>query len=344
MRVFITGGTGLIGRRLVRRLSERGDQPVVLSRQANRVRLNPGLRGIEVVQGDPTVAGGWEQAVSGCDAVVNLAGHNVFAQRWNPDVRRRIRDSRVYGTEHVVAAMSKAAQRPRILVQASAIGYYGPTGDEELTEASPPGSDFMAVICREWEAAGKAAESFGTRVALVRVGVVLARGEGALGIMTPIFKYVPGGAAPVGSGDHPLRPAKGQQWMSWIHVDDIVGIVLLALDHPEASGPINGTAPQPVRNADFALELTRALRGWLLPRYLPVGPPDLMLRLILGDVADVITKGQRVLPKRALDLGYRFRFPDLPGALHDLFPRRRASAQEAAAPQLSGTATSSPQR
>jgi hypothetical protein len=322
MRVFITGGTGLVGRRLARRLAERGDHPVVLSRQADRARLSTGLRGVEVLQGDPTIPGGWEQAVSGCDAIINLVGHNVFAQRWTPEVKRRIRDSRVYGTENVVAAMNKAAQKPKVLVQASAIGYYGPRGDEELSESSSPGSDFMAVLCREWEAASQAAESFGTRVAQVRIGVVLARGEGALGIMTPIFKYVPGGAAPVGSGDRSYLPGKGQQWMSWIHVEDLVGILLMALDRPEASGPINGTAPAPVRNADFSLELTHALRGWFFPRYVPFGPPDFMLRLILGEVAEVITKGQRVLPARAQSIGYRFSFPDLAGALRDLFPRR----------------------
>jgi uncharacterized protein (TIGR01777 family) len=325
MRVFVTGGTGLIGRRLVRRLAERGDHPVVLSRQADKARLNPALRGIEVLQGDPMVPGGWEAAVDGCDAIVNLAGHNIFAERWDSDVKRKIRDSRVYGTENVVDAIRKASRKPTALVQASAIGYYGPKGDEELTESSPPGDDFMAVVCREWEAAARGAESFGVRVAPVRVGVVLAKGEGALGVMAPIFKYVPGGAAPVGSGGS-LKPGTGQQWMSWVHLEDIVGILLLALDNPEARGPINGTAPIPVRNAEFSRELARALRRGFWPPFLPVGPPDLMLKMILGEIAQVITTGQRVLPSRALALGYSFQFPDLPGALRDLFAKAKAPA------------------
>jgi len=319
MRVFITGGTGLIGRRLVARLVERGDHPVLLSRRADKARIRPDLRGVEVIQGDPTLVGGWELAVDGCDAVVNLAGHNIFAERWNADVKRRVRDSRLYGTENVVAAMGKAARSPKVLVQASAIGYYGPCGDEELTEASPPGSDFMAEVCRAWEDAARTAETFNARVARVRIGVVLAKGEGALGVMVPIFKR--GAASPIGSGPKRWKPGLGKQWFSWIHHEDVVGILLLALDNPSASGPINGTAPNPVRNAEFSYALARALRGWFWPRYLPFGPPDVMLGLILGEVAQVIATGQRVLPARALELGYAFRFPDVAQALSELFPR-----------------------
>jgi uncharacterized protein (TIGR01777 family) len=331
MRVFITGGTGLIGRRLVQRLVERGDHPVILSRRADQARHNPALRGSEIIQGDPAVPGGWEVSVDGCDAVVNLVGHNVFSGRWNAEEKRRIRDSRVYGTENVVAAIGKARQQPKVLVQASAIGYYGPHGDEELTESSPSGTDFMAVVCREWEDAAHPAESFGTRVARVRTGVVLAKGEGALGVMAPIFKLA--GGSPVGSGGNPLSPASGRQWMSWIHLDDIVGIFLLGLDNPEVQGPINGTAPQPARNADFSRALAQALR-WkgIWPPYLPFGPPDLMLGLVLGPVAQVITKGQKVLPVRAQSLGYSFRFPELAGALRNVFAKPSASAPAGTAP------------
>ncbi len=144
---------------------------------------------------------------------------------------------------------------------------------------------------------------------------MLAKGEGALGVMTPIFKWVPGGAAPVGSGDHPMGPAKGQQWMSWIHLDDIVGIFLLALDNPAASGPINGTAPHPLRNYEFAKELAKVLWRPMLP----IGPPDFGLRALLGEIADVVTKGQKVLPTRALALGYHFQYPTLPDALKTIF-------------------------
>ena len=151
MKVFITGGSGLIGRRLARRLLEEGHQPVILSRHSDLIRRKPEFRPFQVVQGDPAVAGRWQDEIDGSDAVVNLAGHNLFADRWNSEVKRKIRDSRVHGTDHVVAAISKARKKPGVLVQASAIGYYGPHGDEELDETSPSGSDFLAVVCREWE-------------------------------------------------------------------------------------------------------------------------------------------------------------------------------------------------
>ncbi len=317
MRVLITGGSGLIGRRLVRRILEEGGRPVVLSRRADRLRREPGGGDFEVVQGDPTVAGPWQAAVDGCDAVANLVGHNVFAERWTGEVKRRIRDSRVRSTAHVVEALAAARSRPGILVQASAVGYYGPRGDEELDETAPPGSDFLASVCREWEDASAAAEALGVRRTVVRIGIVLAPGEGALGIMTPLFKLGPG--VPVG-GDGGFGPARGRQWMSWIHVEDVVGILYKALTDPDASGPINGVAPNPVRNAEFARALSNALwkpyAPWRI--FLPWGPPDALLRLVLGEVADVVAKGQRVVPRRALELGYEFRHPDLAGALKDV--------------------------
>jgi uncharacterized protein (TIGR01777 family) len=337
MRVFITGGTGLIGRNLVKRLVERGDHPVILSRQADKARRNPAMRGIEVIQGDPTVPGGWDAAVDGCDAVVNLVGHNVFADRWTAEVKRSIRDSRVYGTENVVAAIARAKGRPKVLVQASAVGYYGPHGDEELTESDPSGSDFMAVVCREWEEASRPAESLGLRVPRIRTGIVLAAGEGALGVMTPLFKIGPG--TPIGSGGSAFKPASGAQWMSWIHLDDIVGIFLMALDHPEASGPINGTALTPVRNAEFSRELSRTLWKPYAPWrvFLPIGPPDILLHTVLGGVAGVVTTGQKVLPKRARELGYQFQYPELSAALRALFARPKAAPKPVPVPSSSGS-------
>ncbi|HMB03921.1 MAG TPA: TIGR01777 family oxidoreductase [Isosphaeraceae bacterium] len=321
MRVFITGGTGLIGRHLALKLGERGDQPVILSRRPDQVRREPAMRPFRFVQGDPSARGSWESELDGCDAVVNLVGHNIFADRWDAEVKRKIRDSRVYSTQNVIAALGQARNRPKVLVQASAIGYYGIHGDEALTEESPSGSDFMAVVSREWEEASRPAESLGVRVARIRTGVVLARGEGALGLMTPIFRWLPLGAAPVGNGGGLLKPATGQQWMSWIHIDDIVGLFLLALDRAEASGPINGTAPHPVRNAEFSKALARTL--WR--PYVPFGPPDALLEVMLGEVAQVVTKGQRVMPTRAQALGYTFKYPELRGALRDLFAKPRAA-------------------
>lgn len=322
MRVFITGGTGLIGSRLVRSLVDRGDQPVVLTRDAASAKGRADFRGVEVVQGDPAVSGGWELAVDGSDAVINLAGENLFGSRWTPKVKRAIRDSRVYATENVVAAIARASSRPKALIQGSAIGYYGQTGDEELTESSPSGTDFMAVVCREWEAAAAEVEAHGTRLATIRTGIVLAEGAGALGVMAPIFKWLPLGAAPVGSGSSPLKPGTGQQWMSWIHLDDIVGLFFFALDHPSATGPLNGTAPNPVRNIEFGRDLARVLRR----PFVPIGPPDLVLRLALGEVAQVVTQGQRVLPSKPRELGFVFRYPELMPALRAIFRGERAAA------------------
>ncbi len=313
MRVLITGGTGLIGRHLARTLLEEGNQPVILSRNADHVRRDPAMWAYQVVQGDPTAPGRWQQEVDGCDAVVNLAGHNVFAERWSATVKAKIRDSRVYGAEQVVAAIKQASSRPQVFVQGSAIGYYGPHGDEELTEASPSGSDFLAVVCRESEEVSEPLEGLGVRRALVRTGIVLAPNDGALRIMTPLFKLGPG--VPIGSNGR-LGAAQGQQWMSWIHIDDIVGIFRLAIENTVALGPINGTAPHPVRNAEFAKTFSAVLRKRATPWrvFLPFGPPDAMLQLLLGEVATVIATGQRVLPAKALQLGYSFQYPELAGA------------------------------
>lgn len=321
MRVFITGGSGLIGRNLARTLLESGHHPVILSRRADAIRRDPAMWAYQVVPGDPTTPGRWQDAIDGCDAVVNLAGHSLFAERWNASVKAKIRDSRVYSAEQITTAIRQAHSRPRVLVHGSAIGYYGPHGDEELTEASPSGSDFLARICRETEEATEAVETLGVRRVLLRTGIVLAHDEGALKVMTPIFKAAPG--TPIGSGGK-LGAAHGLQWMSWIHLDDIVGLFKLAVEDADAAGPMNGTAPNPARNADFAKTFSAVLRNPLTPWrfFLPFGPPDAFLRIALGEVANVVTTGQRVLPTRALALGYSFRYPDLEPALREIFSRK----------------------
>jgi uncharacterized protein (TIGR01777 family) len=247
--------------------------------------------------------------------VINLAGSNVFGGRWSTKYKHQIRDSRVHSTEGVVRAIGRASTKPRVLVQGSATGYYGPHGDEELNETSPPGNDFLARVCVDWEAAASKAERLDVRVATIRTGIVLAKGEGALKVMTPIFKWLPGGAAPVGSAGGLI--GRGKQWMPWIHLDDIVGIFLLGLDSPAASRPINGTAPNPVRNAEFSKALAKLVHRPMLP----FGPPDALLRLVLGEVAEVVTRGQRVIPARAAELGYSFQHPDLLEALGPFFPQ-----------------------
>jgi uncharacterized protein (TIGR01777 family) len=321
MRVLITGGTGLIGRHLARTLLDDGHQPVILSRNADHVRRDPEMWAYQVVSGDPTAPGRWQDAVDGCDAVVNLAGHNIFAQRWSATVKAKIRDSRVHSAEQVVAAIKQAHSRPQVFVQGSAIGYYGPHRDEELTEASPSGSDFLAVVCRETEEVSESLEGLGVRRAVVRTGIVLAPNDGALRIMTPLFKLGPG--VPIGSNGR-FGPAQGQQWMSWIHIDDIVGLFRLAVENAEAVGPINGTAPHPVRNAEFAKTFSTVLRTRMTPWrfFVPAGPPDAMLELLLGEVATVVATGQKVQPAKALQLGYSFRYPELAGALRGIFTRK----------------------
>lgn len=308
MRVFVTGGTGMIGVRLIRRLVGRGDSVTVLSRQENAWEKVG--QDVAVVVGDPVTPGDWQAKLAEHDAVIHLAGTNIFAKRWNDGFKQSIRDSRLRGTANVVDALARGG--PKILVAGSAIGYYGPRDDAELTEDSPPGDDFMARVCVEWEAAARAAEQHGVRVTLIRTGIVHDPRGGAMRTLMLPFKLGLGG--PVGMA---LNPADwGKQYWSWIHFADECGIILLALDHADARGPINATAPNPVTNKEFARAFGKALGR---PAFAPV--PALALRLLLGEVADVITTGQRVHPARALALGYRFQFPEIGPALADLLAK-----------------------
>jgi uncharacterized protein (TIGR01777 family) len=304
MRVFITGGTGLIGTRLLGRLGERGDQVVLLTRRPAVARDKVG--GGTVVEGDPKQPGPWMDAVADCDAVINLTGENVFGKRWNDDFKKELVASRVKSSENVVQALARSPQTPgggaKVLVNASAVGYYGPHGDEEIDEGAPPGDDFLAHICIDWEKAARGAEAAGVRLAIMRIGVVLDREGGALATLLTPFKLGVGG--PAGSG---------KQWMPWIHHADVVGLLLFALDNAAAQGPINATAPNPVTNKEFARALGRALHR---PAFLPT--PGFGLRLMVGEVADVVLTGQRVIPRRALQLGHVFRFPTLDAALADI--------------------------
>ncbi len=328
MRVFLAGGTGLIGRRLASMLVEAGHQPTLLSRHANEVRREPSMRSYSIIQGDPNEPGRWQHEVDGCDAVVNLAGHGIFSERWSATVKRKIRDSRVHSTENLVDAIKNAQVRPKVFVHGSAIGFYGTHDDEELTESSPSGNDFLAVVCRECEDVASGVDSLDVRRAVVRTGIVLAPNAGALKFMTPIFKLGPG--APIGSGDGMM--ATGEQWMSWIHIDDIAGIFKLAIENSHAEGPLNGTAPNPVRNSEFAKTFSAVLKKPYTPWrvYVPFGPPDGLLRLVLGEVASVITTGQRVIPARPLELGYQFKYPELAAALAAVMAPPAAAPKPAA--------------
>jgi uncharacterized protein (TIGR01777 family) len=307
MRVFVTGATGLVGRRLVPALLARGDQVVALTRRYAHARQALGPK-VELVEGDPMQAGEWMEKVDDCHAVVNLAGENVFAHRWSQRFKDLLVASRVQTTRNVAAALLRRPQapggQPRVLVNASAIGIYGPRGNEEITEESSPGDDFLARLCLQWEEAARAVEPAGVRSVQLRVGVVLDPAGGALVKMLLPFRLFAGG--PSGSG---------RQWVAWIHHEDLTGLLLLALDSAGCAGPLNGTAPNPVTNRDFSTALGKALHR---PSF--VWTPGLALRLVLGEVAGVITTGQRVLPRKALALGYAFKYPAIDGALAQMFP------------------------
>lgn len=301
-RVVVTGATGLIGRALVSALQARGDQVVALSRDAERARRTLGSDVEAVTWSDPQNTPAPESALTGSEGVIHLMGEAI-SQRWSEEVKQRIRDSRVLGTRNLIAGLNEVseAQRPKVLVSQSAVGYYGPHGDEQLTESSPPGGDFLAEVVRGWESEAQAAEDLGVRVVLSRTGVVLDARGGALAKMLPPFKLGIGG--PVGSG---------RQYVPWIHLSDEVGALLHALDHDTASGPVNLTAPTPATNRDFSKALGRALHR---PAVMPV--PPVAIKLLYGEMAAIVLEGQRAVPQRLGELGYRFRFTDLDAALKD---------------------------
>jgi uncharacterized protein len=289
MKITVTGASGLIGSKLVDRLRARGDGVTTLSRDPS----SPGaMRWLPEQEPAP------KAALDGADAVVHLAGENV-AQRWSDGAKRRILSSRELGTRNLVAGFEAADPRPRVLVSSSAVGYYGPHGDEELDERAPAGADFLAGVCVVWEREALRAGELGLRVVTIRTGVVLDKDGGALAKMLPFFKLGVGG--PVAGGD---------QYMPWIHVDDVVGLYVAALDHEGYSGPVNATAPTPVTNKAFSKALGKALRR---PAIAPV--PGLAVRILYGEMAEIVTTGQRVLPRRAQEHGYAFAHPDLDEAL-----------------------------
>jgi uncharacterized protein (TIGR01777 family) len=300
VHVFLTGATGLIGSALVHALLRRGDVVTALSRSPDAPRrLPPGVRHL---QGDPAAAGRWEEELARADACVHLAGEPIAAGRWTRERRRRIRASRVESTRRVAEVIRGGG--PAVLVAASGVSVYGDRGDEELDEDAAPGAGFLAEVCREWEAAAEPARSR-SRVVSLRSGIVLARGGGALPRLILPFQLFAGG--PLG---------RGEFWQPWIHLADEVGLVLLALDAPALQGPLNAAAPAPVRNRELARAIGQALHR---PALLPVPRP--LLRLALGELSRELFASQRVVPRKALELGYRFRFAELEPALQDLLGR-----------------------
>lgn len=308
-RVAVTGATGLIGPQLIAALREQGREITVLTRHPARARETVGAVEIDAVEWDPLAEPAPATALAGCCAVVHLAGAPV-AQRWSEAAKRTIRDSRVRGTRNLVeglrlAGEADAGARPRTLVSSSAIGYYGAHGEEPLDEDAPPGGDFLARVCVEWEAESARAAELGMRVVQVRTGVVLDSAGGALSKMLPPFRLGLGG--PV---------AGGRQFISWIHSEDLCGLMCAALDDERWVGPVNATAPEPVSNRDFARALGRVLRR---PALFPV--PAAALRLLYGEMAEIVTTGARVVPAKALVLGHEFRHPRLEEALRSALAR-----------------------
>ncbi len=307
MRVAVTGATGLIGVALVRALGERGDQVVVLSRDRDSAARKLG-GDVEIhVWADPKGSPPPAAALSGADAVVHLLGEPV-AQRWTESAKREIRDSRVLTTRQLVAALGALPDEdmPKVLVSQSATGYYGARDDELVDESGAAGHDFLAVVTRAWEGEATAAERLpGMRVIVTRTGVVLSPRGGALAKMLPPFRLGIGG--PV---------AGGRQYVPWIHLDDVVGALLRCVEDERISGPVNLTAPNPVTNAELSHTLGRVLHR---PALLPV--PAAALQLLYGEMASIVTTGQRVVPRRLLQLGHAFRFPNLEPALRDVLGR-----------------------
>ncbi|HEX4010257.1 MAG TPA: TIGR01777 family oxidoreductase [Solirubrobacteraceae bacterium] len=305
MRVLITGATGTIGLALADALSARGDEVIALSRDPER--------GERVLGGDvevhpwpePTAAPPPADAIAGADAIVNLIGEPV-AQRWTDEAKQRISDSRILSTRGLVAALRAldSGTAPRVLISQSATGYYGPRGNAPLDEAASAGDDFLAGVVAAWEREATAASSY-MRVACMRTGVVLSPSGGALAKMLPFFRLGIGG--PV---------AGGQQYVPWIHLDDVVGALIHCLDHDQASGPINLTAPNPVTNAELSRALGHALGR---PAVLPV--PGVALKLLYGEMAEIVTTGQRAIPSKLSQFGYQFRHPEIELALKDVLDR-----------------------
>lgn len=308
MRVVITGGSGLIGGALARHLGGAGYDAVVLSRNPTKVELPAGVR---AAGWDGLTSQGWIHLLDEETSIVHLAGESIASGRWSEERKRRIRESRVLSGKAVLEAIRQAKRKPRALLQSSAVGYYGPRGDEEILEGQPPGTGFLADVSVEWEASTAEAESLGVRRVLLRTGVVLAKEGGALPKMSLPFRLLAG--APLGSG---------RQWLPWIHIADEVGAIRFLLERSDrdgAQGPFNLVAPKPVTNRELGDVLARVLRRPSPLQALGLGVPEPVFRVMLGEMADAVLQSQRVIPSRLQQLGYPFRFPDIDSALRDLF-------------------------
>ncbi len=310
MKTLVTGATGFIGRRLLSLLAQHNHDIVVLTRSPERARESLAVP-CEVIQWDPMSGPPPEAAFNGVSTVVHLAGEGVAEKRWSDEQKKVIRDSRIIGTRNLVEAIARRKGKPVNVIAASATGYYGERGDEILHETSPPGTGFLAEVCRDWEREAQALPYGSARLAIVRIGIVLGPDGGILKKLIPIFKT--GTAGPIGSG---------KQWMSWIHIDDLVRMIVMAIENHAIEGAVNGVGPNPVSNADFSHALGKALH-----RPSSLKAPGGAIKVVMGEMADLALSSQRVLPEKALHAGFDFKFPTIEGALTDLVEGRRGSEE-----------------
>jgi uncharacterized protein len=297
MKIAIAGATGFVGSRLVEQLQAQGDQIVILTRSPQQASNR--FPQAEIVGYNPLKSGEWQTSISGCDAVINLAGEPIAEKRWTPAHKRVMLESRKLGTEKIVEAIAQAAVKPPVLINASAIGYYGTSETSKFDETSPAGTDFLAEVCTAWEAAAQVASASGTRVVILRLGIVLGENGGVLGKMLAPFSAFVGG--PIGSGN---------QWFSWIHRDDVVKLMIAAVNDAQIQGVYNATAPNPVTMTTFAQTLGTVMSR---PSWLPV--PNFALEALLGEGAIVVLQGQQVIPTQTLAQGFEFQYPKLQPAL-----------------------------
>ena len=304
MKVAITGASGFVGSRLVEKLHTEGNQVVVLTRNlaaAQKVFPDSSFPNVEVIAYTPTQSGSWQQAIASCDGVVNLAGEPIADGRWTAERKQEILNSRKLGTQKIVEAIALANPKPKVLVNASAIGYYGTSETATFDEASKPGEDFLAQVCLDWEAEAQKVTQLGVRLVILRLGIVLGMGGAIAKMITP-FKLFAGG--PIGSG---------RQWFSWIHREDLVNLIIQALTRSDIEGVLNATAPNPVRMTELADTMGQVMKR---PSWLPV--PGLALEALLGDGAMVVLEGQQVIPKRTLASGFNYQYPTVKQALKEI--------------------------
>ncbi|MEO0868149.1 MAG: TIGR01777 family oxidoreductase [Cyanobacteria bacterium J06642_11] len=304
MKVAVTGATGFVGSHLVQRLQDEGHQVKVLARNPERARKvfpSQPFPNVEIVGYTPQESGDWQAEISGCDGVINLAGEPI-SERWTSERKREIMDSRIIGTEKLVEAIGKAEVKPKVLVSASAIGFYGTSETTEFYETSEPiKQDFLSQVCQRWEAAADKVTASGTRLVTIRIGIVLGMGGAIAKMLTPFRLYAGG---PIGSG---------KQWFSWVHRDDLVSLFIKGLTDDSMQGTYNGTAPTPVRMSELCDTLGKVMNR---PSWLPV--PDFVIETLLGDGAVVVLEGQKVLPERTQSTGFSYAYPKVEAALREI--------------------------